>query len=84
MFLIINCELIYVHSYDVDFVGIVLPRDELTFKIKRTTMRDGNFVAGVTTIRVNQRGERILEGTAKVAQPTTVYAFTGPGQGSKE
>jgi hypothetical protein len=37
-------------------------------------MRDGNFVVGVTTI--NQRGEKVLEGTAEVAQPTTVYAFT--------
>ncbi len=43
-------------------------------------MRDGNFVVGVTTI--NHRGEKVLEGTAEVAQSTTVYAFTG--QGSQE
>jgi acyl transferase domain-containing protein len=40
-------------------------------------MRDGNFVVGVTT--VNQRGGEFLECTAEVAQPTTVYAFTGRG-----
>ena len=80
MFLIIDCELICVHSYDVNFVGMVLPGDELTVKIKHTAMRDGNFVVGVSTI--NQRGENVLEGTAEVAQPTTVYAFTG--QGSQE
>jgi fatty acid synthase subunit alpha, fungi type len=80
MFLIIDCKLICVHSYNVNFVGMVLPGDELTVKIKHIAMRDGNFVVGVSTI--NQRGERVLEGTAEVAQPTTVYAFTG--QGSQE
>ena len=32
-----------------------------------TAMCDGSFVVGVSTI--NQRGEEVLEGTAKVAQP---------------
>jgi hypothetical protein len=40
-------------------------------------MHDGNSVVGVSTI--NQRGEKVLQGTAEVAQPTTVYAFTGQG-----
>jgi len=80
MFLLIDCDLICVHSYNVNFVGMVLPGDELTVKIKHTAMRHGNFVVGITTI--NQRGEKVLEGTAEVAQPTTVYAFTG--QGSQE
>jgi hypothetical protein len=31
---------------------------------------------------LDQRGEKVLEGTAEVAQPTIVYAFTG--QGSQE
>ena len=43
-------------------------------------MRDGNIVVNVQT--VNQRGEKVIEGTAEVAQPTTVYVFTG--QGSQE
>ena len=38
------------------------------------------MVLKVTT--TNQRGEKVLEGGAEVAQPTTVYAFTG--QGSQE
>lgn len=59
---------------------MVLPGDELTVKIKHTAMHDGNFVVGITTI--NQRGEKVIEGTAEVAQPPTVYAFTG--QGSQE
>jgi len=77
MFLLIDCELICVHSYNVNFIGMVLPGDELTVKIKHTAMRHGNFVVGVTTI--NQRGEKVLEGTAEVAQSTTVYAFTARG-----
>lgn len=66
--------------YDVAFVGMVLPGDELSVKIKHIAMRDGNKVVKVETI--NQRGEKVLEGTAEVAQPTTVYVFTG--QGSQE
>jgi acyl transferase domain-containing protein len=56
---------------------MVFPGDELTVKIKHTVMRDGNFVVGVTTI--NHRGEKVLEGTAEVARPATIYAFTGQG-----
>jgi len=48
--LIIGCGLICVHSYNVNFVGMVLPGDELTVKIKHTAMRDGNFVIGVATV----------------------------------
>jgi acyl transferase domain-containing protein len=56
---------------------VVLPGDELTIRIKHIAMLDGNFVISATT--VNQHGERVLEGTAEVAQPPTVYAFTGEG-----
>ena len=74
MFLSIDYELICVHSYNVNFVGMVVPRDELTVKIKHIAMQDGNFVVGVTII--NQHGEKVFEGTAEVAQPTTNYTFT--------
>lgn len=61
--------LICLHSYNVNFVRMVLPEDELDVRIKHTAMHDGNFIVGVTT--VNQRGEKVLEGTAEVAQPPT-------------
>ncbi|KAI6168120.1 hypothetical protein EDD17DRAFT_746406 [Pisolithus thermaeus] len=67
-------------AYDVGFVGMVLPGDELSVKIRHVGMRDGNMVVKVETL--NQRGEKVIEGTAEVAQPTTVYVFTG--QGSQE
>ena len=82
IFLIINPKLICIHSYDVNFVRIVLLGDELTVKIKHTAMHDGNFIVGVTTI--NQHGEKALEGTAEVAQPATVYTFTGQGSQEQE
>ncbi len=59
---------------------MILPGDELTVNIKHIGMQDGNIVVKVQT--VNQRGEKVLEATAEVAQPTTVYVFTG--QGSQE
>ncbi|KAI0350257.1 hypothetical protein OH77DRAFT_1499100 [Trametes cingulata] len=54
-------------AYDVAFVGMILPGDELQVKIKHVGMRDGNFVVNVET--VNSR---------EVAQPNTVYE---PGMG---
>lgn len=59
---------------------MVLPGDELSVKIKHIAMRDGNKAVKVET--VNQNGEEVIEGTAEIAQPTTVYVFTG--QGSQE
>ena len=56
--------------YDVAFVGMVLPGDELKANVRHIGMRDGNIVVRVST--VNQRGEKVLEGIAEVAQPTTV------------
>ncbi|EKM78079.1 hypothetical protein AGABI1DRAFT_61049 [Agaricus bisporus var. burnettii JB137-S8] len=67
-------------AYNVSFVGMVLPNDELEVKLKHTCMRDGNIVVAIET--TNSRGEKVLVGTAEVKQPTTVYVFTG--QGSQE
>ncbi|KAJ7285205.1 fatty acid synthase [Mycena rebaudengoi] len=67
-------------AYNVSFVGMVLPGDELSVKIRHVGMRDGNIVVNVITS--NTRGEKVLEGSAEVLQPTTVYVFTG--QGSQE
>ncbi|KAH8100945.1 fatty acid synthase [Cristinia sonorae] len=69
-----------VTSYNVTFVGMVLPGDELKVNIKHVAMRAGNMVIKIET--VNQRGEKVIDGTAEVAQASTVYVFTG--QGSQE
>ncbi|KAJ7077160.1 fatty acid synthase [Mycena belliarum] len=67
-------------AYNVSFVGMVLPGDELSVKIRHVGMRDGNMVVSIVTS--NTRGEKVLEGSAEVCQPATVYVFTG--QGSQE
>jgi fatty acid synthase subunit alpha, fungi type len=59
---------------------MVLPGDELKVNIRHVGMRDGNIVVKIETI--NDCGEKVLEGSAEVAQSTTVYVFTG--QGSQE
>ena len=66
--------------YNVAFTGMVLPGDECAVTLKHTSMRDGNLVIKIAT--KNQRGETVIQGTAEVAQPETVYVFTG--QGSQE
>jgi fatty acid synthase subunit alpha, fungi type len=67
------------NRYDVTFVGMVLPRNELSVKLSHTGMRN-NMLVKVEA--ANQRGEKIIDGTAEIAQPPTVYIFTG--QGSQE
>ena len=54
---------------------MVLPGDELKVDIRHTAMKDGNVVVSIST--TNQRGEKVLEGSAEVAQPETVYVFMG-------
>ncbi|TFK27788.1 fatty acid synthetase alpha subunit [Coprinopsis marcescibilis] len=67
-------------AYDVNFVGMVIPGDELTVKLRHVGMRDGNISVKIET--VNSQGDKVLLGSAEVAQPSTVYVFTG--QGSQE
>jgi fatty acid synthase subunit alpha len=59
---------------------MVLPGEQLTVNIRHVGMRDGNIVVKLET--VNVLGEKVLEGSAEVSQPTTAYVFTG--QGSQE
>lgn len=67
-------------AYNVNFVGMVLPGDELSVKLSHVAMNVGNKVIKVETF--NQRGEKVLDGSAEVQQPPTTYVFTG--QGSQE
>jgi fatty acid synthase subunit alpha len=66
-----------VSRYEVSFIDIVLPGEELHVKIKHTGMRQGNVAVKVETY--NDREVKVLEGTAEVAQPPTAYVFTGQG-----
>ena len=59
---------------------MVLPGDELTVKLRHIGMQDGNIVVNVKTS--NSQGEKVIQGSAKVSQSSTIYVFTG--QGSQE
>ncbi|WVQ81978.1 hypothetical protein IAT38_004105 [Cryptococcus sp. DSM 104549] len=67
-------------SYEVGFVGMVLPGDQIQVKLTHTAMRDGKKVVKVEAF--NQRGEKVIDGQSEVLQPPTTYVFTG--QGSQE
>ncbi|KAJ3414301.1 3-oxoacyl-[acyl-carrier-protein] synthase [Chytridiales sp. JEL 0842] len=69
-----------VKEYKATFMGMVLPGDQLETKLSHVGMSNGKKLIKITTL--NQRGEKVLEGSAEVEQPTTSYVFTG--QGSQE
>jgi len=63
-------------AYDFKFIGMVLPGDELTVKLRHMGMRDGNTVVNIETF--NARGEKVIQGSAEVSQSSTVYVFRFP------
>ncbi|UZJ56206.1 hypothetical protein CBS101457_005526 [Exobasidium rhododendri] len=67
-------------SFEANFLGMISPGDELQVKLRHVAMRNGNKVIKVETF--NQHGDKVLEGQAEVAQPPTVYVFTGQGSQS--
>ncbi|KAJ1865430.1 fatty acid synthase alpha subunit Lsd1 [Coemansia sp. RSA 989] len=69
-----------VKAYEVEFVGMVLPNDQLETKLSHVGMKEGRKLIKVETF--NQHGSKVLEGMAEVEQPITGYTFTG--QGSQE
>ncbi|KAJ1946677.1 fatty acid synthase alpha subunit Lsd1, partial [Linderina macrospora] len=63
--------------YAVSFVGMVYPGDRL-----ETTLRHIGFHNGLMVVKgetVSQRGTKVLECTAEIAQPQTAFVFTGQG-----
>ncbi|KAI7825086.1 acyl transferase domain-containing protein [Kickxella alabastrina] len=69
-----------IRAYHTDFVGMVLPDDQLRTELRHTGMVGGRMLIKGQTF--NATGNAILECTAEVAQPKTAYVFTG--QGSQE
>ncbi|KAK0531483.1 fatty acid synthase alpha subunit Lsd1 [Tilletia horrida] len=67
-------------SFEANFTGMVLPGDALSVRLRHIAMKSGNKIVKVET--VNQRGEKVIEGSAEIAQPPTAFVFTG--QGSQE
>ena len=67
--------------FSASFIGIVLPKDELSVKIQHKAMVQGRMIF---TIAVTKKStdEKVLEGEAEVEQGQTAYVFAG--QGSQE
>ncbi|KAJ2228362.1 fatty acid synthase alpha subunit Lsd1 [Coemansia sp. RSA 485] len=68
------------HSYQTDFVGMVIPGDTLKTKLRHIGMSGGRMVVYAETF--NQHSEVVLKCSTEVEQPATAYVFTG--QGSQE
>lgn len=69
-----------VKAYNVTFLDMVLPGDQLETKLYHVGMSNGKKLIKVITS--NSRGVKVLEGSAEVDQRPTSYVFTG--QGSQE
>ncbi|KAJ2109409.1 fatty acid synthase alpha subunit Lsd1, partial [Coemansia sp. S142-1] len=69
-----------IRMYQANFVGMVLPRDELRTEIFHVGMKSGRMLVKGVTSKVG--GGPVLECTAEIEQPATAYVFTG--QGSQE
>ncbi|KAJ2451175.1 fatty acid synthase alpha subunit Lsd1, partial [Coemansia sp. RSA 2424] len=66
--------------YQVDFVGMVLPKDQLQTELFHVGMKGGRMLIKGVTSKVG--GGPVLECSAEIEQPATAYVFTG--QGSQE
>ncbi|KAJ2688668.1 fatty acid synthase alpha subunit Lsd1 [Coemansia spiralis] len=69
-----------IRMYRTNFVGMVLPRDQLRTELLHVGMKGGRMLVKGTTSKVG--GGPVLECTAEIDQPATAYVFTG--QGSQE
>ncbi|KAJ2233635.1 fatty acid synthase alpha subunit Lsd1 [Coemansia sp. RSA 485] len=65
------------HSYQTDFVGMVIPGDTLKTKLRHIGMSDGRMVVHAETF--NQHSEVVLKCSTEIKQPATAYVFTGQG-----
>ncbi|KAJ2159048.1 fatty acid synthase alpha subunit Lsd1 [Coemansia sp. RSA 552] len=66
-----------IRAYRTDFVGMVLPRDELTTELSHVGMKQGRMLVTGQTSKVG--GGPVMTFTAEIDQPLTAYLFTGQG-----
>ncbi|KAJ2910492.1 fatty acid synthase alpha subunit Lsd1, partial [Coemansia aciculifera] len=69
-----------IRMYQTNFVGMVLPKDQLETELFHVSMKDGRMLVKGVTSKVG--GGPVLECSAEIEQPATAYIFTG--QGSQE
>ncbi|KAI9499770.1 hypothetical protein BX070DRAFT_255792 [Coemansia spiralis] len=66
-----------IRVFDVEFVGMVFPKDKLFVHIKHYGMKDGRMLVSGTTTKPD--GSVVLTCKAEIEQPGTAYIFTGQG-----
>ncbi|KAJ1962358.1 fatty acid synthase alpha subunit Lsd1 [Dipsacomyces acuminosporus] len=66
-----------IRTYDVQFMAMVLPSDQLATKLRHVGMRDGRKLIKVEAF--NQNGTKVISGFAEVDQPPVAFIFTGQG-----
>ena len=71
-----------VRSWNVKFVGMVLPNDSLQVAFNHTAMVQGRKLIKVE-VRKTENNELVLTGESEVEQPATAYLFTGQGSQRK-
>ncbi|KAJ2909900.1 fatty acid synthase alpha subunit Lsd1, partial [Coemansia aciculifera] len=69
-----------IRMYQANFVGMVLPKDQLQTQLFHVGMKDGRMLVKGVTSKIG--GGPVLECSAEIEQPATAYVFTG--QGSQE
>lgn len=70
-----------VRAFSCQFVGMVLPNDEIVTRLEHVGMINGRKIVKVTSF--NRETEAVvLQGEAEVEQPISAFVFTG--QGSQE
>lgn len=70
-----------VRAYKAEFVGMVLPNDNLQTSLVHVGMVNGRKIVKVETRNV-ETDSLVMVGEAEIEQPVTTYVFTG--QGSQE
>ncbi|KAJ1998438.1 fatty acid synthase alpha subunit Lsd1, partial [Coemansia thaxteri] len=69
-----------IRMFQTNFVGMLLPKDQLRTELFHVGMKNGRMLVKGMTSKVN--GDPVLKCIAEVEQPATAYVFTG--QGSQE
>ncbi|KAH8590940.1 acyl transferase domain-containing protein [Bisporella sp. PMI_857] len=71
-----------VRNWNVSFVGMILPNDELTVQFQHVAMINGRKLINVKARKV-ATSELVLTGECQVDQPVSAYVFTGQGSQRK-
>ncbi|KAI1392857.1 fatty acid synthase beta subunit [Hypoxylon trugodes] len=69
-------------DYNVKFVGMVLPGDQLEVQLNHVGMVSSYMIVQIEVVKADETREKVLVGEAIIEQPTSAYVFTG--QGSQE